>query len=300
MRLRPECRTVGCVCSSDADRHLCAAEVYLFPSSILARGRETLAVLISRSGKTTEVILALDYLRGKGVRTLAITSTPDSPLATGSDLSLGLTPLQEQAVATTRSLTGMILTTQLVAAIVSDDQAYLDELCSLPKHCESQMRSLQELGRAVGQRTDLTKYAFVGNGPFFGLARECQLKVKEMVLLPVDAYPVLDFRHGPQSNVDANMLVVALISDTAQQEETQFLREMKAFGGVIWALCDQAGDELRACADYLLESKSGLGEFARGVLHMPAVQYMAYYRSLSRGFNPDKPHNLPYWVDTSK
>ena len=277
-----------------------AAEVFLFPSSVLIRGHKTLAVLISRSGKTTEVVRALDYLRGKGVRTLGITCTEGSPLARGSDLALVLTPLAEQAVATTRSLTGMILTTQLVAAIVSGDEAYLDELRCLPEHCQSQMRDFQELGQAIGQRTELTKYAFVGNGPFFGLAQECQLKVKEMVLLPADAYPMLDFRHGPQSNVDAKMLVVAFISDTAPQEETQFLREMRALGGVTWALCDQADDELRACADYLLESRSGLSEFARGVLYMPAVQYMSYYRSLSLGLNPDEPRNLSYWIDTSR
>ena len=276
-----------------------AAEVYLFPSSVLPRGRETLAVLISRSGKTTEVVRALGCLHGQGIHTLGITCTEGSPLAMESDLALVLTPLVEQAVATTRSLTGMILTTQLVAAIVSRSEAYLDELRRLPEHCQSQMGDFQELGQAIGQRTDLTKYAFVGNGPFFGLAQECQLKVKEMVLLPADAYPLLDFRHGPQSNVDREMLVVAFISDTAPQEETQFLREMKARGGVTWALCDRADDELRACADYLVESRSGLGEFARGVLYMPAVQYMAYYRSLSRGLNPDEPRNLSYWVDTS-
>jgi glucosamine--fructose-6-phosphate aminotransferase (isomerizing) len=277
-----------------------AAECYLFPQSVFVSGRKTLAVLISRSGRTTEVVRALDDLRSRGIRSVSITCTEDSPLARESDLALVLSPVTERAVATTRSLTGMILVTQLLAAIVSGREAYLNDLRRLPALCQSQMESHHNLGKVIGERADLTKYAFVGNGPFFGLARESQLKVKEMVLLPVDAYPMLDFRHGPQSNVDKQMLVVGFISDSAYEEEVQFLRDMKALGGVICALCDRDNGTLQAHADYVLELNSGLGELVRGPLYMPAVQYMAYYRSLSRGLNPDEPRHLSYWVDMSR
>jgi glucosamine--fructose-6-phosphate aminotransferase (isomerizing) len=282
-----------------SSRAVPASECYLFPESVFVGSRKTLGVLLSRSGKTTEVVRALDGLRSRGIGTIGITCTDDSPLATGSDLALVLTPVTERAVATTRSLTGMILATQLLAAIISGDEGYRKGLGRLPELCQSQMEGYRELGKVIGQRTDLTRYAFVGSGPFFGLARESQLKVKEMVLLPADAYPVLDFRHGPQSNVDAQMLVTAFISDSAREEELQFLRDMRALGGVTWALCERADERLRAHADYVLDLNSGLGELARGPLYMPAVQYMAYYRSLSRGLNPDEPRHLSYWIDTS-
>ena len=57
--------------------------------------------------------------------------------------------------------------------------------------------------------------------------------------------------------------------------------------------------QLREAANYVLELASGLSEWARAPLCLPAVQYMAYYRALSRGLNPDEPRNLSYWVDTS-
>jgi glucosamine--fructose-6-phosphate aminotransferase (isomerizing) len=282
-----------------AARAVPAADIYLLRRSVLLPGRRTLVVLASRSGRTTEIVTALDYLRGQGIPTIGVTCTPDSPLATRSDLFLPLTPAAEQAVATTRSLTAMMLTCQLLAAIVSGDEAYLRELYRLPEACQAQMKDSRRLGKVIGQRTDLTKYAFVGNGPFFGLAREAQLKVKETALLPADGYPLLDFRHGPQSNVDGQMLIVAFISDSAYREELQFLRDMKALGGVTWALCDRADEGLLQSADYVLELESGLGELARAVLYLPAVQYMACYRSLSLGLSPDKPRNLSYWIDTS-
>jgi glucosamine--fructose-6-phosphate aminotransferase (isomerizing) len=282
-----------------SSREVPAAEVYLFPETALVTNRRTLAILLSRSGETTEVVHALDYLQDKGIRTLGITCSVNSPLASRSDLALVLSPVTERAVATTRSVTGMILTLQLIAAIVSEDEIYLSELQRLPAVCESQMDAFHDLGKSIGENTELMKYAFVGSGPFFGLAHESQLKIKETVLLPVDAYPTLDYRHGPQSNVDPQMLITVFLSDSARIEEGKFVRDMKSLGGITWVLCDQADEPIKENADYILEVGSGLSELARGILYLPAVQYMAYYRSLSCGLNPDEPRNLSYWVDTS-
>ncbi len=276
-----------------------AAEIDQFPDSVLVPERKTAGVLLSRSGKTTEVVRSLDRLHSRGVRVLAITCTASSGLATGSELAFILLPMAEQSVATTRSLTGMILTTQLLAAIVSGDESYLNQLNRLPQLGQNGMRRFHELGKEIGQRDDIKRYAFVGSGPYSGAAHESQLKVKEMALLPVDAYPVLDFRHGPQSNVDGEMLVTAFLSDAAYDEEVRFLRDMSVLGGVTWAVCDRANGDLQASVDYVLELGSGLSDWARAPLCLPAVQYMAYYRALARGLNPDQPRNLSYWVDTS-
>lgn len=277
-----------------------AAETYLFPMSVLNSRRSTLAVLLSRSGKTTEVNLALDYLRGHGVRTIGVTCTAGSPLATVSDLALVLTPVAERSVATTRSITGMILALGLIAGIVARNQEHLEGLHKLSQLCDSLMPGFEDLGKSIGQRTELNSYAFVGNGPYFGAARECQLKVKEMTQLPVDAYPLFDFRHGPQSNVDEHMLVTAFISETGHAQEVQFVRDMRALGGQTWAICEHADETLPQNADYLLELDSGISDLARAPLYLPAVQFMAYYRALSLGLNPDKPHHLSYWVDISR
>ena len=277
-----------------------AAETYLFPTSVLNSKRRTLAVLLSRSGKTTEVNHALDYLRGHGVRTIGVTCSAGSPLAVGSDLGLVLTPVAERSVAATRSLTGMILALSLIAGIVARHQEPLEGLHTLSQSFDTLMPDFEDLGKRIGQRTELSRFAFVGNGPYFGAARECQLKVKEMMLLPVDAYPLFDFRHGPQSNVDEHMLVTALISDIGRAQEVQFLRDMRAFGGRIWAICERTDESLQRNADFVLELNSGIGELSRAPLYLPAVQFMAYYRALSQGLNPDQPHHLSYWVDTSR
>jgi glucosamine--fructose-6-phosphate aminotransferase (isomerizing) len=121
-----------------------------------------------------------------------------------------------------------------------------------------------------------------------------------MTLQPSDAYPLLDYRHGPKSNVDENMLVTVLISDRARNGETLFLKDMKALNGTVFAICDKADQEIKEAADYLVEVDSGLPEFARDILYMPPVHFLAYYRALARGQDPDNPTNLTYWVNTSR
>ena len=281
-------------------RAAAAADVSLFPASAIAARSKTVGVLFSRSGRTTETLHAGRQLHALGMRTLAITCDVSSPLASEGDLSLVLAPLQEQAVVTTRSVTGMILTAQIVAAVISDDTTYVAGLNRVPALCQARMEAFQALGQHIGQRSDVLRYAFLGNGPFYGLAREGQLKLKEMAQLPCDAYHMLDFRHGPRSTVDERTLVVAFLSDSGYRQEVEFLRDMRALGGLTWAICERADDALRAVATYLLELQSGLGELARLPLYLPAVQCMAYHRSLGLGFDPDRPHNLTHWIDTSR
>jgi glucosamine--fructose-6-phosphate aminotransferase (isomerizing) len=193
----------------------------------------------------------------------------------------------------------MILALQLLGGMAGGHPAYLEELHRLPEIFDRRKDEFLAVGKSIGEQVALERYAFVGSGPFYGLARECQLKIKEMTLLPSDAYPLFDFRHGPQSNLDPRMLLVACLSDSAWRQETQFLEDMRALGGSLWAIGEQAVSaslqDGRALA-----LRSGLGELARLPLYLPAVQYMAYYRALSFGLNPDEPRNLAYWIEIAQ
>jgi len=109
-----------------------AAEICRFLEAVVGKGARTAAVLLSRSGQTTEVVQALDHLHGLGIQVLAITCTASSALATGSELAFVLTPATERAISTTRPLTSMIPCGQMLAAVTEQDERYLVELQGLP------------------------------------------------------------------------------------------------------------------------------------------------------------------------
>ncbi len=241
--------------------------------------------------------MACEAARRRGVPTLAITCSPKSPLAAQSTEAVVLEPANERSVTTTQSLTSMVLCGQLMSAIVAGNREYLGQLEQLPRLGRSVMERHHELGRRVAGNRELRKFAFVGSGSLLGLAREGQLKIKEMVLLPSDSYPLLDYRHGPKSNVDEGMLVTVLSTDRTRAVEEEFLAEMKRLKGKLLVVCDKAG---AADFDYVAEASSGLADFARDILYMPPVQFLAYYKSLEQGLSPASPRNLTYWVETKR
>src|SRR4029077_10304020 len=120
-----------------------ASELLLFPELVLAGVGEVAAVVISRSGQTSETVRAAQLLeREKNIRVLAVTGTPNQPLEQSATATLPLLPCDEQSTVMTRSFTSMLLGLQYLAACQADDRAFLRALGQLPATAERVMSNL--------------------------------------------------------------------------------------------------------------------------------------------------------------
>jgi glucosamine--fructose-6-phosphate aminotransferase (isomerizing) len=277
-------------------RALHASDLMINGDLFLNERRNTAVVAYSRSGDTTETVQAMSRAKRAGTGTLAVVCFPKSMMAREADASLVLEEAMEKSVTTTRSLTAMVLSGAYLGAVSFGDEEMRKKLKMLPPLARERMELFHDLGKSIGSDREIRKFAFLGQGSYYGLAREAQLKVKEMVLLPSDSYVSLDFQHGPMSNVDSNMLVTILVSDGGRRYDLELARNMKALGGKVLVICDRGGKEFDEYTDYLLELDTGLGDGIRNILYMPVLQFMAYYRSLAEGQDPDNPKNLKYFV----
>lgn len=104
-----------------------------------------------------------------------------------------------------------------------------------------------------------------------------------MTLTHSEPFHFMEFRHGPMSMVNQQAVVVGLLSNAARRHEAQVLSEMQALGAKVVSIGEAQAD---------IEFQSGLPESVRGVLYLPVMQSMAFYRSLKKGLNPDRPKNL--------
>jgi glucosamine--fructose-6-phosphate aminotransferase (isomerizing) len=101
----------------------------------------------------------------------------------------------------------------------------------------------------------------------------------------------MEFRHGPMSLVDGEHLVVALLSEAVAEYEVAVLRDLRERGCHILGIAEDAGAAAQVCdAVYPLQSR--LSEAGRGVLYLPLLQLLAYYRAMGRNLNPDRPRNV--------
>jgi glucosamine--fructose-6-phosphate aminotransferase (isomerizing) len=107
--------------------------------------------------------------------------------------------------------------------------------------------------------------------------------MKEMSLSHSEPFHFMEFRHGPQSMVTPDTLMVGLVSSTNQTSERAVLDEMHQRGAHLLSLGEQ---------DTEVAFSSGISESIRNVLYLPIAQWMAYERAMVRGLDPDRPHNL--------
>jgi glucosamine--fructose-6-phosphate aminotransferase (isomerizing) len=270
-----------------------ASDLILFPDLVLASSHPCQPVLISRSGSTSETLRAAQYLEAKiNIRTLAISCAAHQPLEEVSSATLHVLPADEQSTVMTRSFSSMLLELQALAAEYGQDTKFAQSLRSLPDQAQAVLDSLPQRLENFLQARTFADYVFLGQGPFFGIASECMLKVKEMSCSYGQCFHTLEFRHGPKAIVSPETLVTFLISETGFEAEKQVLRDVKDLGGTTLVIANRADAAIRHTADFLVELNLDLAEYARLAAYVFTGQLLGYITGLKKGYDPDRPRNL--------
>lgn len=270
-----------------------ASELLLFPDTVLAGSAEVVPVLISRSGRTTEVLRAAEYLEGqRKVRTLGITCSSGQPLEQATSAIIRLPAADEQSTVMTRSFSSMLLTLEALAATVARNQQFLQALGKMPALAEALPAALHERILEFVGANHFADYVYLGQGPFYGLACEAALKITEMSCSYAQAFHALEFRHGPKAIVGPEVLVTFLLSESGQQAELDVLEEMKQLGATTLVVANAAGERVRSNADFVVELGFDVPEYARLSAYILPGQLLGIATALKKGFNPDQPRNL--------
>ncbi len=270
-----------------------ASEIVLFPENTVANPAETLLIAVSRSGTTTETCAALTRFKQLGGKAIwGVTNYPGTPVDGESDFSIVLPQAQEQSVAQTRTFSSMLLATQAIAAIAGGED--IAPLFDLPQHAGDLLEQYEPLSERLGRSQDLGKSFFLGSGPLYGIACEVMLKMKEMSISYSEAYHFMEYRHGPKSMVDEHALIVGLLSERVSSFEEPVLEECANMGG--YTLAFSQGSTVETFRETVV-LPGGLPWWASPALYLPVLQLIAYYRSVSKGLDPDNPRNLTAVVE---
>ncbi|MFG2820679.1 SIS domain-containing protein [Kitasatospora sp. NPDC048365] len=235
-------------------------ETDAFAASEFPAGRAYDRVLaITRSGTTTEVLRLLSEVKAPST---AITACVDQPVAAVADRLVDLGFADERSVVQTRFAT-------TVLALL---RAHLELEGALPAGVGSAARAALDAEQAVAWQVPAEllaceQFTFLGAGWTNGLAQEAGLKMREAALAWTEAYPAMEYRHGP-------------ISITAP-------------GRAVWSLGEPPqglADDI-AAAGGLLVAGSGTGGLDP-LADLVRIQKLAVALAESRGINPDQPRNL--------
>jgi len=254
------------------------SEILLYPSLTRLVAADLSAIVISRSGRTSEAVRAAHVLRKEmQIPTVGITCAEKSELEAECDSTLVLNAADEKSMVMTRSFTSMLIR---------------DSLEAMAAQFVPRIRSLAEYMEAFVEHRPLDDYVFLGQGPFHGLAREAALKVMEMSCSYSQSFHTLEFRHGPKAIVTPRTALMFFVSEAGQQAEVEVLEEMKELGGLTISVCNVANEKIRRASELVLELNIPGDELPRLASHIVPAQWMGFFTGVGKGLNPDQPKNL--------
>ena len=276
------------------------ASEFRYRSPIL--GEHDLAIIISQSGETADTLAALREAKRHGVQTLAVVNVVGSTIAREADHVLYTWAGPEIAVATTKAYSTQLALLTLFALKLAAVRGMLSEAeCSrlaqcaltLPEKIEQVLENKNDLQYFAARFCNLRDIFFIGRGLDYAVAMEGSLKLKEVSYIRSEAYAAGELKHGTIALVQNDTLLIALATQADLIEKMiSNIREVKARGGRVLTLAfARDAEKVRGVSDYLFLLPD-MDELFAPSLSVIALQLLAYYISVERGCDVDKPRNL--------
>lgn len=279
-------------------RAVAASDLLMYPDLTLQAGHAYVPVVISRSGRTSEAIRAAQMLeKSRGLRTIAITCADGQPLESSCSVTLKLLDADEQSTVMTRSFTSMLLGLQYLGATVSHNEDFRCALIELPQQVEPLLREIPQRLRSFAESRSFADFVFLAQGPLFGIASECTLKVTESSCSYGQTFHTLEFRHGPKSIAGPDTLIAFLLSESSYDAEVKVVEEIKALGAATMVVANRLDGRARRASDFAIELGLSSREFARPAAFAIWGQLFGAYYGLKKGLDPDSPLQLTRVVE---
>ena len=260
-----------------------------------------LVIVISQSGETADSLAAMREAHKNGLKTLAIVNVLGSSIAREADYVFYTKAGPEISVATTKAYSAQLVAGYLLAIklakvrkTVSEEcgKALLSELCSIPEKVKELLNSKQEIQKFASETMDRSDVFFIGRGTDYAVSIEGSLKLKEISYIHSEAYAAGELKHGTISLIEKGTLVFGVLTQKGLVEKTiSNLEETASRGALIAAVAaENVSVESTGIKNVFRIPLTDM-HFTPSLAVIP-LQLFAYYLSVLRGNDVDKPRNL--------
>lgn len=256
--------------------------------------RDSIVVMLSRSGRTSEMVWAAQKIKKTLCSPIiSINAEPDNDITPISDLELSLRWVHDNSVCQTRTVTNLYAAVLLLAAKYSKEKSLWTSVFA----AAAKNRAFQERYRPVLETLaakDWTDAVVLADGPVCGIAEEGALAFTEICTLPGRYFHLLDYRHGPIVISDDKTLTLMLLRPGEDKLQGALVRDVLSHGGIVVTVSEKAENMYGAVAHIQIE---GIEDFAAwGIPFIYLAQMTALLKSLALGNNPDKPKGLEAYI----
>lgn len=262
---------------------------------------KTLVLAISQSGETIDTLEALKYARSQGAKSIAVINVKGSSIARESDYVMYTYAGPEIAVASTKAYTtqmaalfALIGRMAVVRGAFNEEQekAFVDALMQAPDAIQQVLDRKEEMHHIARGLLEAKDAFMLGRGLDYAILLEGALKLKEVSYIHTEAYASGELKHGTIALITEKTPVVALVTqERVRDKELSNIREVQSRGASVVVLVKDSID--LADADYThVFTLPAMDDVAMAFPASAALQLLAYYVSMDRGLDVDKPRNL--------
>jgi len=261
----------------------------------------TLTIVISQSGETSDTLAALKEAKRLGSKTLAVTNVVGSSIAREADQVIYTWAGPEIAVASTKAyttqLTVMIMLSVYMAGIkntVPPERIteLIKGLRQLPAQVHEMLEDVEPI-KTFAQRYGFNEDVFfIGRSLDYAVALEGSLKLKEISYIHAEAYAAGELKHGTLALIIEGVPVIALATQHDVYEKTlSNIKEVKARDAVVIGLAMKGDEQIKKYVDHTIFIPA-TDKYLAPILTVIPLQLLAYYAAVTRGCDVDKPRNL--------
>ncbi len=259
--------------------------------------KKPLFIFISQSGETADSRQVLVKANQMGIPSLTVTNVPGSTLSREANHTMLLHAGPEIAVASTKAYTAQIATLAFLAKAVGDANAsekaaafdLVHELSLVAQSIESTLSEKELIDNKVRSLLETTRNAFyIGRGQDYYVAMEASLKLKEISYIQCEGFAAGELKHGTISLIEDGTPVLALLSDEVLASHTRGnISEVVARGAKVLTIAEE--NVAKDGDDIVL---SQVHPYLSPISMVVPTQLIAYFATLNRGLDVDKPRNL--------
>jgi len=262
---------------------------------------KTLFIAVSQSGETLDTLQSLREAKRQGARILSVVNVVGSSVARDSHDVFYTWAGPEIGVASTKAYTTQLTAFYLIAMHMGrlkgtiDDTMYttlLNNLKDMPEAIQTVLDNYEAVQQLADEQFNNESVFFMGRGVDVDLAFEASLKLKEISYINSFAIAAGELKHGTIALIEEGTLVVAYATqEKIFDKMLSNIKEVKARGAHVIAIAQHGHEEIAKVADQVLWIPRTMDVLAP-ILSIVPMQLFAYYVSLARGNDVDKPRNL--------
>lgn len=264
--------------------------------------QDNFVIVVSQSGETADTIAALREAKSRGASVMAIANVVGSTIAREADKVLYTRAGLEIAVASTKAYTTQLMALYMFAlklayakgGITKEEyHTYVKELQKVPENAKKVIENKELLQKFSYEHFTEHSVFYIGRGLDYAIAMEGSLKLKEISYIHSEAYAGGELKHGTIALIEKGTLVVAVLTQGDLIEKClSNVKEVTSRGAVVMVVTQEKYKDLvKDVADKVVIIPDTI-DLEATITSIIPMQIFAYYMSVQKGCDVDKPRNL--------